>query len=98
MDVCLGATTGLFSIGGTVPRFLFLVSCLKCWSWNHDDDDDDKEEEDDDDDVTYRQVLLQCFCSVSVVFLNTKKHVTNEVELTYLGTLPGAWYLAGTTV
>lgn len=30
--------------------------------------------------------MVQCFCSVSVVFLNTKKHVTNEVELTYLGT------------
>lgn len=29
-------------------------------------------------------VMLQCFCSVSVVFLNNKKHVTNEVELTYM--------------
>lgn len=46
------------------------------------DDNDDKEEDDDDNDVTYRQVLLHCFCSVSVVFLNNKKHVTNEVELT----------------
>lgn len=34
----------------------------------------------------YLQVMLQCFCSVSVVFLNSKKHVTNEVELTYLPT------------
>lgn len=44
----------------------------------------------------YLQVMLQCFCSVSVVFLNYKKHVTNEVELTctYLPTwfLP-TWYL-----
>lgn len=54
---------------------------------------------DDDDDDTYVQVLLQCFCSVSVVFLNYKKHVTNEVELTYtyLTTwrLVFSWYYYG---
>lgn len=50
---------------------------------------------DDDDDVTYLylQILLQCFCSVSVVFLNSKKHVTNEVELTCTY-LPRLTYLA----
>lgn len=40
-------------------------------------------------------VFLQCFCSVSVVFLNYKKHVTNEVELTYMY-LPRLTYLVPT--